>query len=172
MEPNWPHFNTHEMVAGTSSIRNSNGAESSVPLKRWPIPMHPVEPYAFFLILSDYRFRNMHELSAKTTLVHLKPIRVCWIISSSLQAIGLECPVWVYPTLEKGDPRAKLSKARNKKLWSSCVCCRHCPWGILLTKFIMNKVSFLLIKKSIEVSQIYRILASTIWPTSKSLQFG
>ena len=36
-----PHFNTHEMVTGTSSIRNSNGAESSVHLKRWPIPMHP-----------------------------------------------------------------------------------------------------------------------------------
>ena len=29
-----------------------------------------------------------------------------------LQAIGLECPVWVYPTLEKGEPRSKLSKSR------------------------------------------------------------
>ena len=32
-----------------------------------------------------------------------------------LQAIGLECPVWVYPTLEKGEPITKLSKARHKK---------------------------------------------------------
>ena len=34
---------------------------------------------------------------------------------SHLQAIGVECAVRVYPTLEKGDPRSKLSKARNKK---------------------------------------------------------
>ena len=27
-----------------------------------------------------------------------------------LQAIGFEYPVWVYPTLEKGEPRSKLSK--------------------------------------------------------------
>ena len=32
-----------------------------------------------------------------------------------LQAIGLECPVWVYPTLEKGEPRTKLPKSRNIK---------------------------------------------------------
>ena len=33
-----------------------------------------------------------------------------------LQAIGLECPLWVYPTPEEGDPRSKLSKSRHKKL--------------------------------------------------------
>ena len=32
-----------------------------------------------------------------------------------LQAIGLECPLWVYPTQEEGDPRSKLSKSRHKK---------------------------------------------------------
>ena len=33
-----------------------------------------------------------------------------------LQAIGLECPLWVYPTPEEGDPRSKLSKSRHKKI--------------------------------------------------------
>jgi hypothetical protein len=42
-----PHFNTHEIVAGTSSIRNSNCAESSVHLKRRPIPMHPGAMWTF-----------------------------------------------------------------------------------------------------------------------------
>ena len=32
-----------------------------------------------------------------------------------LQAIGLECPLWVYPTPEEGDPRSKLSESRHKK---------------------------------------------------------
>ena len=32
-----------------------------------------------------------------------------------LQAISLECPLWVYPTPEEGDPRSKLSKSRHKK---------------------------------------------------------
>jgi len=147
----------------------------------------------FFWILSDYGFRCMYELFAKTTLVHRKPIRVNWKFSSllcvghtkrrrinqdcyffsigiypHLQPIGVECAVRVYPTLEKGDLRSKLPKARNKKLWSICVCFRHCPWGILSTKFIMDTVSFILMKKPIEVSQIPRILASTIWPTCQT----
>ena len=33
-----------------------------------------------------------------------------------LQAIGLEYPLWVYPTPEEGDPRFKLSKSRHKKI--------------------------------------------------------
>jgi hypothetical protein len=83
----------------------------------------------------------MHELFAKTTLVHRKPIRVTWWFSSllcvghakryrtskgyyyfsigiflQLQAIGLECAARVYPTLEKGDLKFKLSKSRNIKM--------------------------------------------------------
>ena len=30
-----------------------------------------------------------------------------------LQAIGLECPLWVYPTPEEGDPRSKLDGAAD-----------------------------------------------------------
>ena len=33
-----------------------------------------------------------------------------------LQAIGLEYPLWVYPTPEEGDPRSKLSESRHKKI--------------------------------------------------------
>ena len=32
-----------------------------------------------------------------------------------LLAISLDCLVWVYPTLEEGDPRSKMSKPRNTK---------------------------------------------------------
>jgi hypothetical protein len=37
-------------------------------------------------------------------------------IYSHLQAVGVEYAVRIYPTLEKGDPRSKLSKARNIKM--------------------------------------------------------
>ena len=64
-----------------------------------------------------------------------------------LQAIGLECPLWVYPTPEEGDPRSKLSKSRHKKKCSCRLCRTHGPQETISIKFIVQKGIFFFGKK-------------------------
>ena len=145
----------------------------------------------FFWILSDYRFRCMHELSAKTTLVHRKPIRVNWKFSSllcvghtkrrrinqdcyffsigiypHLQPIGVECAVRVYPTLEKGKPRAKLSKSRNIKNAVAAFVQRMVLGKAFQSSLLCRRVFFSSGNKSIDFGQIQRIQTSSDSPTS------
>ena len=83
-----------------------------------------------------------------------------------LQAIGLECPVWVYPTLEKREPRAKLSKSRNIKN-SVAAFVEHMVLGkAFQSSLLCRRVLFSSGKKSIEFGQIQRIQTPPDSPTS------
>ena len=87
-----------------------------------------------------------------------------------LQAIGLECPVWVYPTLEKGDPRAKLSKSRNIKNAVAAFVQRMVLGKAFQSSLLCRRVLFSSGKKSIEFGQIQRIQTSPDSPTSQRAQ--
>ena len=83
-----------------------------------------------------------------------------------LQAIGLECPVWVYPTLEKGEPRAKLSKSRNIKN-SVAAFVEHMVLGkAFQSSLLCRRAFFSSGKKSIDFGQIQRIQTPPDSPTS------
>jgi hypothetical protein len=71
-----------------------------------------------------------------------------------LQAIGLECPVWVYPTLEKGEPRSKLSKSRNIKNAVAAFVQRMVLGKAFQSSLLCRRVLFSSGKKSIKFGQI------------------
>ena len=82
-----------------------------------------------------------------------------------LQAIGLECAARVYPILEKGEPRSKLSKSRKKNAVAAFV--EHMVLRkAFQSSLLCRRVFFSSRKKSIEFGQIQRIQTPPDSPTS------
>ena len=123
---------------------------------------HICRALCFVWILSDYRFRETHDLFAKSGLVHRKPIRVIWYFSSLLcvghtkrRRINHNCYCFFdwHPSSPSGDwcgmccARISYSRRRRSKIQTaqistqkncSCRLCRtHGPWENISIKFIM-----------------------------------